>query len=100
AQEDALMNEQRMTIVSPSELYSSGSAAMSGSGGANGGTGAGGAKPRFGRTSSMQAAGNHPPRPYGAAQNYDYGTGTSSSPVYRNPYESQSSSSGPYRSPW
>jgi hypothetical protein len=100
AQEDALMNEQRMTIVSPSEFYSSGSPAMGG--GQGGGASAGGSsiKQRLARTSSSPSSSSSD-NATAAPKRYDYSAGGLSAPVYRNPYETQNTTTGqPYRSPW
>lgn len=96
SQEDALMDEQRMTIVSPSAFYSSGSPAMDGQGSAAG-AGGGNAKRSFGRTSSSSSPDGTPAAP----KRYEYSSGGTSVPVYRNPYEMQNTAAGQaYRSPW
>lgn len=102
SQEDALMSEQRMTIVSPSEFYSSASPSMDGSGGDRADDGsARGSRRRVARAlaSSQQAA---PANPAGGIPSRDtYRTGTLSAPVYRNPYDMQNAAGGQaYRSPW
>jgi len=93
AQEDALMDEQRMTIISPSEFYSLNKAGM-------GGTDGGGASAAKQRPGTMPAAGTQANGPDGSPKRYVYGAGASS-PVYRDPYEAQRTAAGqPYRSPW
>lgn len=110
AQEEELMNEQRMTIVSPSDFYSSersGSPAASGqtTGDADG-TGTGGARRHFGRmaSTSSPSSGNQTDSTAGApgaVQNYGYNPGGPSSPVYPRPYDTQpATEAAPYRSPW
>ena len=89
AQEDALMSEQRMTIVSPSAFYSSRSAALDGS--------AGGTTGRRRPT----AAATPPDGSAASPQRYGYRTGGTSADIYRNPYRMPDPSVGqPYRSPW
>ena len=98
AQEDALMNEQRMTIVSPSEFYSSGSPAMGS--GQSGAASAGGSsiKQRLARTSPSPSSSDNATA---APKRYDYSAGGLSAPIYKNPYETQNTAGGqPYRSPW
>jgi len=90
SQEEALMSEERMTIVSPSAFYSSGSPALGGADGASGRSGASGRLRRFGQVTTD---GNAPKRDVAGA-----GVGAS---IYRDPYEAQRTAAGqPYRSPW
>ncbi|PXW29160.1 hypothetical protein [Paraburkholderia caballeronis] len=99
SQEDALMSEQRMTIVSPSQFFAAGSM-TSGDPGSDGG--GGGSIRRFGRAgnaSDANGAGGQGGGS-GASSRYRYGS-ASASPVYRDPYEAQRTAAGqPYRSPW
>lgn len=107
AQEAALMSEQRMTIVSPSDFYSSGSrlggASADGGDGGSGGSGGSGAIGGSGKTTHFgrqQAAANQPDGNTATPTRYGYSDGGLSSPVYRNPYDTQATTAQPYRAPW
>lgn len=118
AQEKALMSESRMRIVSPTDFYTTGSAAAGGSGG---GTGAGaGASSRARSASALNGASasrssTHSRLPRAASPDaasgaqggawaaYDWGASTTSptANIYGNPYGSQRAAAAQlYRSPW
>jgi hypothetical protein len=111
-QENELMSEQRMKIVSPSEFYRSGSPTgtagapdeVGGTSGGAGGTagGFGGMQPSTGMSGGGTPSSDDPMYDStGTRQNYDYGSDTSSS-LYRDPYQSSPGTSAgqPYRMPW
>jgi hypothetical protein len=108
SQEDALMSEQRMKVIKPSDFYRSGSPAIDTGGKGRGkrssgvaDASGGGPAPTTGSSAGGNAAAGAAANGMTAAQDRYSGSASTASSIYRDPYQSQSAYSGqPYRSPW